>query len=85
MANIVGVALNQAGKFLGFVDRKGKIRKGRVRKLRRNPSGMKTYQLVWSPTGQIIATVQAKTMKAAKRKAPKPYSKYKGEIYAREA
>lgn len=33
MANIVGVALSQAGKFLGFVDGKGKIRKGRVRKV----------------------------------------------------
>jgi len=43
---------------------------------------MNTYRLVWSPTGQTIGTVQAKTMRAAIRKAPKPYSKYKGEIYA---
>lgn len=45
---------------------------------------MKTYKLVWSPTGQTIATVTASTMRAAIRKAPKPYSKYKGEIYAEE-
>lgn len=34
--NIIGVALTQAGKFLGFVDGRGKIRKGRVRKV--NPA-----------------------------------------------
>ena len=46
---------------------------------------MKTYKLVWSPTGQTIATsVVASTRKAAIRKAPKPYSRYKGEIYAEE-
>ena len=43
---------------------------------------MKTWKLVWSPTGQQIAIVQAKTMKAAKRKAPKPYKRFLGEIYA---
>jgi hypothetical protein len=41
-----------------------------------------SYRLVWSPTGQTIGTVEATSMKAAIRKAPKPYSKYKGEIYA---
>jgi len=45
---------------------------------------MKTYELVWSPTGQTIATVSASTAKSAKRQAPKPYSKFKGEIYAKE-
>lgn len=46
---------------------------------------MKVYKLVWSPTGQTIATnVRASTMKAAKRKAPAPYRKYLGEIYAEE-
>ena|SRR5579872_4885008 len=34
--SIIGVALSAAGKFLGFIDGKGKIRKGRVRRLR-NP------------------------------------------------
>jgi hypothetical protein len=42
---------------------------------------MKTYRLYWSPTGQHIATVSAKTSRAAIRKAPKPYRKYLGEIY----
>jgi hypothetical protein len=42
---------------------------------------MKTYRLFWSPTGQHIATVQARTPRAAVRKAPLPYRKYLGEIY----
>lgn len=54
--------------------------------VRSNPStskGMNTYDLYWSPTGQKIASnVSGRTQKAAIRKAPKPYSKYKGEIYA---
>ncbi len=45
---------------------------------------MKTYEIYWSPTGQKIATVQATTAKAAKRKAPQPYRKYLGEIYVVE-
>jgi hypothetical protein len=45
---------------------------------------MNTYDLIWSPTGQHIATVTASTMRAAIRKAPKPYSRYKGEIYAKK-
>lgn len=45
---------------------------------------MKTYNVFWGPTGHKIATVQAKTMKAAKRKAPQPYRKYLGEIYVEE-
>lgn len=44
---------------------------------------MKSYDLYWSPTGQKIASgVKASTARAAIRKAPRPYSKYKGEIYA---
>lgn len=39
-----------------------------------------TWRLYWGPTGQTIGQVQAKTAKAARRKAPKPYSRYKGEI-----
>jgi hypothetical protein len=96
MARIIGVALSASKKFLGFVDSKGKIRKGKVKRLH-NPQDMsadsrsvrtsrmmKTYRVVWSPTGQTIATVEAKTAKAAKRKAPAPYRKYKGEIYVEE-
>jgi hypothetical protein len=46
---------------------------------------MKTYRLIWSPTGQCIAeNVQARTPQAAVRKAPLPYRKYLGEIYAVE-
>lgn len=43
---------------------------------------MMTWRLYWSPTGQLIGTVEATTYKAAVRKAPKPYRKYLGEIYA---
>lgn len=43
---------------------------------------MNTYTLVWSPTGQTIATVTARTMRAAIRKAPAPYRRFLGEIYA---
>lgn len=45
---------------------------------------MKIFELYWSPTGEKIATVQARTAKAAIRKAPLPYCKYPGEIYAVE-
>ncbi len=37
MPSIIGVALTQAGKFLGFVDGKGKIRKGSTKRVRINP------------------------------------------------
>lgn len=42
----------------------------------------KNWDLYWSPSGKKIATVTAANYAAAVRKAPKPYSKYKGEIYA---
>ena len=45
---------------------------------------MKTWTLYWSPEGRAIAVVQAKTARAAKRKAPMPYKKFLGEIYAEE-
>lgn len=45
---------------------------------------MLTWKLYWSPEGRCIATVQATTMRAAIRKAPKPYRRYLGEIYAVE-
>lgn len=45
---------------------------------------MKTYTLFWSPTGAPIATVRAHTMRAAIRKAPMPYRRFLGEIYAVE-
>lgn len=43
---------------------------------------MNTYKLYWSPEGRAIATVRANTMKQAINKAPMPYRKYRGEIYA---
>jgi len=43
---------------------------------------MKTYTLMWSPDGRPIATVRARTARAAIRKAPYPYRRYLGEIYA---
>ena len=45
---------------------------------------MKTWNLYWAPEGKLIATVQARTAGAAKRKAPQPYRKYLGEIRAEE-
>ena len=39
------------------------------------------WKVFWSPEGRCIATVEAKTARAAKRKAPMPYRKYLGEIY----
>lgn len=49
-----------------------------------NPRSKKlqAWDLFWSPTGQKIATVFASSAKNAIRQTPKPYSKYKGEIYA---
>lgn len=46
---------------------------------------MKTWNLFWSPEGRQIATVTARTASAACRKAPLPYRRYLGEIYAEEA
>lgn len=45
---------------------------------------LKTFRLFWSPEGKCIGTVQADTEKAAIRKAPMPYRRYLGEIYAEE-
>lgn len=45
---------------------------------------MKTWTLYWAPEGKVIAVVQAKTAQAAVRKAPLPYRKFLGEIYAVE-
>jgi len=45
---------------------------------------MKTWNLFWSPTGQQIATVEARTRRAAIRKAPRPWRQFLGEIYAEE-
>jgi hypothetical protein len=47
-------------------------------------SRVKTWDVYWSPEGRKIATVQAITQRAAIRKAPQPYRKYLGEMYAVE-
>jgi len=43
---------------------------------------MKTWNVYWSPEGRKIAVVDAKTARAACRKAPMPYRRYLGELYA---
>jgi len=40
------------------------------------------WQLYWAPEGRPIAIVEAKTMRQAIHKAPMPYKKYLGEVYA---
>ena len=40
------------------------------------------YDLYWSPTAEHIAVVRASTYRRAIRRTPKPYSKFKGEVYA---
>jgi hypothetical protein len=52
--------------------------------LKRHQSQMKTWKVYWAPEGRVIATVVAKDAKAAIRKAPQPYRKYLGEMYAEE-
>lgn len=41
---------------------------------------MNTYRLIWSPEGKTIGVVVAKDASAARKKAPKPYRKFLGEI-----
>jgi hypothetical protein len=41
-----------------------------------------TFDVYWSPEGRCIATVEAQDTRAAIRKAPQPYRKYLGEMYA---
>jgi hypothetical protein len=45
---------------------------------------IKTWNVFWAPEGRKIATVEAETERQAIRKAPKPYNKYRGEMYAEE-
>jgi hypothetical protein len=47
-------------------------------------SANKTFDLIWSPEGRCIATVDAANIARAKRMAPKPYRKFLGEIYVLE-
>jgi hypothetical protein len=43
---------------------------------------MQYFDVCWSPTGQVISRVWARTERAAIRRAPRPYRKYLGELYA---
>ena len=74
MANIIGVAINAAGKFLGFVDGEGKIRKGRVRKVK-NPSIRKEKKKWLKQYGRKWARQLAKTQRGY-AKAKKSGKKY---------
>lgn len=40
------------------------------------------WTLYWAPEGRAIASVFARTPRSAIRKAPYPYRRYLGEIYA---
>ena len=41
-----------------------------------------TFTVYFAPEGRPIAVVEAKTERQAIRKAPKPYRRYLGELYA---
>ena len=43
---------------------------------------LRKWNVYWAPEGRVIATVEAKSARQAIRKAPKPYRKYLGEMYA---
>lgn len=55
-----------------------------LRGLRSRYWRMKDFRLYWAPEKRAIATVSATSPGAACRKAPYPYSKFLGEIYAEE-
>ena len=46
--------------------------------------GLQTYRLRWAPTAQVIAVVKANSARGAVKKAPPPYRKYLGEVYAEQ-
>ena len=48
------------------------------------PYPHKTYKVRWAPTMDVIAIVRARDAGTARRKAPKPYRKYLGEISVEE-
>jgi hypothetical protein len=55
-----------------------------VLKLKGKPVPVKKWNIFWSPEGRVIATVEAKTAVEAKKKTPKPYKKFMGEVYVEE-
>jgi hypothetical protein len=42
---------------------------------------LKTFNIVWSPEGRTIATVEARDAASAKKQTPAPYKRYMGEVY----
>ena len=48
---------------------------------RREDMRNRTWAIFWAPEGRQIAIVTAESATAAKRKAPKPYRKYLGEMW----
>lgn len=46
---------------------------------------MQRWKLIWGPTGATIDTVEARTARAAIRKAPMPWRRFLGEIRAEAA
>jgi len=55
--------------------------RGEASRLGVKASGLVTYNVYWAPEGRIIATVQARSMRAAKHQAPAPYRRFLGELY----
>jgi hypothetical protein len=51
---------------------------------KRHASKLPRFELYWAPEGKLLATVEARTARAAKRKAPVPYVSFPGEIYVKE-
>jgi hypothetical protein len=47
-------------------------------------NALRTFELMWAPSGQLIAVVKATSPRQAIAKAPMPYRRYRGEIYATE-
>ena len=45
---------------------------------------LQTWFVIWSPEGRTIIKVEAENERAACRKAPAPYRKFQGELYAIE-
>ena len=46
------------------------------------PASIRRFDVYWSPEGRVIATVDAVSSRAAIRKAPHPYRRFLGELYA---
>lgn len=69
---ILGVALNPSGKFLGFIDGAGRIRKGRVRRLVNSPS--KPGYWIMENGRAISGPYKTKAKALAEAKRSYPYS-----------